>query len=124
MGAVRRKFSPEFINRIDAAITYQPLKAEALKKILDQLLDDLQRHIDNRLTDRGFELNITRAARDFLLMRGTSDEFGARELKRTILRQLTQPLAAMVANGEIEPGAVVRVDVAGEGLRLATNAHE
>jgi ATP-dependent Clp protease ATP-binding subunit ClpA len=68
--------------------------------------------------DRSFELNVGKAARDFLLVRGTSDEFGARELKRTILRQLTQPLAAMVANGEIEPGAVVRVDVVDGELRI------
>ncbi len=124
MGAVRRRFSPEFINRIDATITYQPLKPDALKKILDQQLEDLQRHIDHRLTDRAFELNVIKSAKDFLLARGTSDEYGARELKRTILRHVTQPLAAMVANGEIEPGAVVRVDVAGERLKLAVNEHE
>jgi ATP-dependent Clp protease ATP-binding subunit ClpA len=119
MGAVRRRFSPEFINRIDAIITYQPLKPDALKKILDQQMEDLQRHIDHRLTDRAFGLNVTKAAKDFLLARGTSDEFGARELKRTILRHLTQPLAAMVANGEIEPGAVVKVEVADGDLKIS-----
>jgi ATP-dependent Clp protease ATP-binding subunit ClpA len=118
VGAVRRKFSPEFVNRIDATITYQPLKLDALKKILDQQMDDLQRHIDNRLADRAFELNVTKAAKDFLLVRGTSDEFGARELKRTILRRLTQPLAAMVANGEIEPGAAVRIEVVDGELKI------
>ena len=117
-GAVRRKFSPEFVNRIDAMLTYQPLKQDALRKILDQQIEDLEKHIEKRLMDRAFELNVGKAARDFLLVRGTSDEFGARELKRTILRQLTQPLAALVANGEIEPGAVVRVDVVDGELRV------
>lgn len=117
-GAVRRRFSPEFINRIDATITYQPLKPEALRRILDQHIEDLERHIENRLMDRAFELNVGKAAREFLLEHGTSDEFGARELKRTILRRLTQPLAAMVANGEIEPGATVRVEVADGELKI------
>ncbi len=56
MSAVRRKFSPEFVNRIDVSITYQPLKLDALKKILDQQIDDLEKHIDHRLMDRTFEL--------------------------------------------------------------------
>jgi len=121
MGAVRRKFSPEFVNRIDAMLTYQPLKPEALRKILDQHIEELERHIEKRLMDRAFEVEVGKAAREFLLAKGTSNEFGARELKRTILRQLTQPLAAMVANGEIEPGATVRVEVVEGGLRMAAN---
>jgi ATP-dependent Clp protease ATP-binding subunit ClpA len=124
VGAVRRKFSPEFMNRIDAMITYQPLKPEALRKILNQQIQELERHIANRLMDRAFELEVSKAAREFLLAKGTSDEFGARELKRTILRQLTQPLAAMVANGEIEPGAVVRVEAVDGELKLAANERE
>jgi ATP-dependent Clp protease ATP-binding subunit ClpA len=118
MGAVRRKFSPEFVNRIDAMLTYQPLKPEALRKILDQHIEELERHIEKRLMDRAFEVEVGKAAREFLLAKGTSDEFGARELKRTILRQLTQPLAAMVANGEIEPGATVRVEVLEGELKI------
>jgi ATP-dependent Clp protease ATP-binding subunit ClpA len=118
MGAVRRKFSPEFVNRIDAKLTYQPLKPEALRKILDQHIEELERHIEKRLMDRAFEVEVGKAAREFLLAKGTSDEFGARELKRTILRQLTQPLAAMVANGEIEPGATVRVEVLEGELKI------
>jgi ATP-dependent Clp protease ATP-binding subunit ClpA len=118
MKAVRRKFSPEFINRIDGVITYLPLDARSLEIILDQQIEELERHIENRLADQAFEVEITPAAREFLLKKGTSDEFGARELKRTILRQLTQPLAAMVAEGRIEAGARVRVEVGGERLVL------
>lgn len=118
MGAVKRRFAPEFMNRIDSVITYQPLRREALKKIVDQQIENLEDHIENRLMERAFELRVEKSAREFLLQKGTSEEYGARELKRTILRRLTQPLAAMVAGGEIEAGSVVRVEAEGDGLRL------
>ena len=116
MGAVRRKFSPEFVNRIDTVITYQPLDAVALADIVDLQIVALELHIENRLAERAFELEVTGAARQYLLAKGTSSEYGARELKRTILRDLTQPLAAIVANGEVPPESTVRVDQAGTGL--------
>jgi hypothetical protein len=118
LGAVRRKFPPEFVNRIDAAVVYQPLDAGSLALIVDQQIEALERHISNRLAERAFELEVGRAARRYLLKNGSSREYGARELKRTILRQLTQPLAAMVANGEIEPGATVRVEPSPSGDEL------
>ncbi len=120
MSAVRRKFSPEFVNRIDAVITYQPLDRDSLEKIVDQQIADLERHIENRLAESAFELDVGKPARQFLLKLGTSEEYGARELKRSILRQLTQPLAAMVASGSVEPGTVVRAEPTedGEGLTL------
>jgi ATP-dependent Clp protease ATP-binding subunit ClpA len=118
MQSVRRKFSPEFVNRIDAVLTYQPLDAVAMAVIVDQQVADLERHIENRLAERAFGLEIGAEVREWLLKKGTSEEYGARELKRTIVRSLTQPLAAMVAGGMIEPGAVVLVKVDGEVLKL------
>jgi ATP-dependent Clp protease ATP-binding subunit ClpA len=109
LAAVRRKFAPEFVNRIDSVITYLPLESESLSAILDQLLEGLEQHIERRLEDRAFDLEITKEAREFLLETGTSKEFGARELKRTILRLITQPIAAMVDREEIEPGSTVRI---------------
>jgi len=106
-GAVRRKFPPEFVNRIDAVITYRPLGAPELVRILDLQLEALGRHISKRLGARAFALELDQGAREFLLAKGTSSEYGARELKRTILRSLTQPLAALLAAGAIEPGAIV-----------------
>jgi len=117
-GAVRRKFPPEFINRIDSVITYLPLTASSLEAILDQQVANLQRHINSRLEDRAFEIEVTASAREFLLHKGTSEEYGARELKRTILRELTQPLAAMVASGSVEPGDLVEVGLSEDGERL------
>lgn len=121
MSAVKRKFAPEFVNRIDAVITYQPLDAASLAVIVDQQIAELERHIGNRLSERAFELEVGPAAREFLLKKGTSSEYGARELKRTILRHLTQPLAAMVASGQIEPDALVTAEVDGDRLSLTVD---
>ena len=108
LGAVKRKFAPEFVNRIDAVITYQPLDAEALEAILDQQIAALERHIARRLEDRTFTLELDPGARSFLLEKGTSREYGARELKRIILRKLMQPLAEMLEANLIPPDSVVQ----------------
>jgi CheY-like chemotaxis protein len=125
--AVRRKFSPEFINRIDHIITYQPLNAESFAAITDHEIDNLQNHVNSRLANRCFNIEVPYDTRQWLIDKGTSPEYGARELKRTIHKHLTQPLATLVAKNQIEPGARVRVEVAGdkESLTLrATNAGE
>ena len=116
--AVRRRFSPEFINRIDVSITYRKLTRAALEQILDLQLEDLQRHVDSRLGPRAFRLHVTAAARDFLLRHGASDEFGARQLKRVIHRHLTQPLAALVAGGALPPPRIIRVTAPRSGEDL------
>jgi ATP-dependent Clp protease ATP-binding subunit ClpA len=110
MSAVRHKFSPEFVNRIDSVITYKPLDRDACEVILDQILITFSRLIHNRLGIRGFRLQCTTAARNLLLDLGTSVEFGARELKRTVQRNFIQPVAALVAQGQVAPGAVVVLD--------------
>jgi ATP-dependent Clp protease ATP-binding subunit ClpA len=102
---VRKKFSPEFVNRIDQIITYWPLDEAALAQILDQHIEELQRHVYTRLGVRAFGIEVPPESRTFLLRKGTSAQYGARELKRTLQRHLTQPLAALVAGGGIEPGA-------------------
>jgi ATP-dependent Clp protease ATP-binding subunit ClpA len=124
LGAVRRKFPLEFVNRIDAVITYQPLDTASLEVIVDQQIEALEKHIAKRLEERAFELDVGRPARRFLLNKGASREYGARELKRTILRQLTQPLAGMVADGEIEPGATVHVEPSAGGESLVLTVEE
>src|ERR1700733_13908578 len=109
--AVRKNFSPEFINRIDSVVTYRPLDSAALAAILDQHIEELQDHIDRRLGERAFRIEVPARSRKFLLEKGTSAEYGARELKRVLHHQLMQPLAAMVTGGEINPGASVRAEV-------------
>ncbi len=119
LAAVRKRFSPEFINRLDAIVTYQPLNADSLGAILDQHIAELQQHVNTRLGARCFSIEVTPESREFLLRKGTSAEYGARELKRTVHRSLTQPLATLVASGQIDPGCQVRVDLAADGERLS-----
>jgi ATP-dependent Clp protease ATP-binding subunit ClpA/CheY-like chemotaxis protein len=117
--AVRRRFSPEFVNRIDVVVTFRPLDAGALSAILQHHLTELQQHVHARLGAGAFEIAIAPAARALLLERGTSDEYGARELKRVIHRMLTQPVAALVADGDVPPGGRIAVDVAEDGKTLS-----
>ena len=119
LGSVRKKFSPEFVNRIDSVITYHPLDDESFATILDQQIVELQRHVNTRLGERYFNIEVPPESRQFLLRKGTSAEYGARELKRTIHRFLTQPLATLVAAGRIDPGARVRVEVAEDKENLS-----
>jgi len=122
--SVRKRFSPEFVNRIDCIITYQPLTVESLSAILDHHIADLQNHVNTRLGNRSFTLEVPFEARQFLLQRGTSPEYGARELNRTIHRYLTQPLATLVATGQVNPGVRVRVEVAEDAEKLNLQALE
>jgi ATP-dependent Clp protease ATP-binding subunit ClpA len=111
LNAVRKKFSPEFVNRLDAIITYQPLTGESLSRILDQHLEEFQEHIENRLGDRSFHLEVPIRTRKFLLKTGASEEYGARELKRTLQKHLIQQLARLITSGGITPGEVVRAEL-------------
>ena len=122
--SVRKRFSPEFVNRIDCIITYQPLTAESLSIILDQQIADLQNHVNTRLGARSFTLEVPFEARQFLLRKGTSAEYGARELNRTIHRHLTQPLATLVATAQVNPGARVRVTLAEDAESLNIRSAE
>ena len=121
--AVRKRFSPEFVNRIDAVITYQPLTAESLSSILSHQISSLQNHVNTRLGNRSFTLEVPQESRQFLLDKGTSSEYGARELNRTIHRFLTQPLATLVATNQVSPGARVAVEVSDDGEKLDLRAH-
>ena len=109
LAAARRRFSPEFINRIDRIITYRPLDDQSLAEILDQHIAEFQQHIGTRLGPRAVEIEVPPETRRAILRKGASVEFGARELKRTLHRHLTEPLAALVAGGGIEPGACLRL---------------
>lgn len=110
MAAVRNKFSPEFVNRIDSVITYKPLDRAACEIILDQILAGFARLIHTRLGLRAFRLQCTSAGRNLLLDSGTSVEFGARELKRTVQRNFIQPVAALVAQGQVPPASTIILD--------------
>jgi ATP-dependent Clp protease ATP-binding subunit ClpA/ActR/RegA family two-component response regulator len=117
--SVRKKFSPEFINRIDHVITYRPLDAESFSAITDHEIANLQNHVNTRLGARCFMIEVPFETRQWLIEKGTSPEYGARELKRTIHKHLTQPLATRVAKNQIEPGVRVRVVISEDQQTLS-----
>jgi ATP-dependent Clp protease ATP-binding subunit ClpA len=118
MAAVKRHFSPEFMNRLDATITYEPLDGDTLSRILDLQIAELQAHIDKRLGDSRFQLYVGKEGRKWLLSQGSSVQYGAREIKRTLNRHVMQPLAQMVANGEVFAGGEVRADYSKKHERI------
>ncbi len=108
--AARRKFTPEFINRLDKIVTFHPLGAAELRRILDIELNLVQQRVFNTSPDRAFVFQLTAPAREFLLTEGTDMKYGARHLKRAIERLLVQPLSNLIATDQLEGGDWVRVD--------------
>ena len=122
MSAVRRHFSPEFVNRIDSTITYEPLSEAILTRILDLQINELQNHIDRRLGDRSIQLEVRPGGRRFLLEKGSSAHYGARHMRRTLQQHVMHPLAAAVLRGDVPYGGVVRVDYSKKSDRLILKA--
>jgi ATP-dependent Clp protease ATP-binding subunit ClpB len=106
--AARRKFTPEFVNRLDKIVVFQPLGQEELRKIIDIELDMVQERIQ-KAADKSFVMNVTESAREFLLLEGTDSRYGARHLKRAIEHLLVQPLANLIASGQIRRDDCIRV---------------
>jgi ATP-dependent Clp protease ATP-binding subunit ClpA len=108
--AARRKFSPEFMNRIDKVIVFRVLSKENLGQVLDIELGRVQQRIIAATEGRQFVFRCTTAAREFLLREGTDIKFGARHLKRSIERHLVFPISNLLATGQIELGDFITVD--------------
>src|SRR2546426_723541 len=116
--AARRKFSPEFMNRMDKVIVFRTLQREHLERILDIELGHVQERIMSSAVSRQFVFKCSRSARDFLLEEGTDSKFGARHLKRSIERHLVFPLSSLLATGQIEFGDLVTLDLDQETSKL------
>ncbi len=110
MSAVRRKFTPEFVNRLDSVVTYSPLDEAALDRILDLQVAAMQQHLHRRLGPKSFAIALTPRGRAAVLQQGSSIAYGARELKRTLERRLLQPAAASIAANRIAAGSKVTLD--------------
>lgn len=108
--AARRKFTPEFMNRIDRVVVFHPLCERDLAQILDLELGILQQRIFNSASTTPFMFNLTVPAKAFLLREGTDVKYGARHLKRAIERELVHPLSNLVASQQIRSGDLVQVD--------------
>jgi ATP-dependent Clp protease ATP-binding subunit ClpB len=108
--AARRKFTPEFMNRLDKVVTFHPLGAPELKKILDIELNMVQQRIFNTSPEKSFVFKASDEAKDFLLREGTDIKYGARHLKRAIERLLVQPMSNLIATDQVRGGDCVYVD--------------
>jgi ATP-dependent Clp protease ATP-binding subunit ClpB len=107
--AARRKFSPEFMNRLDKVVVFHPLKREQLEEVLEIELGQVQQRVLE--TAKGqFLFRVTGAGRDFLLQEGTDQRYGARHLKRAIERHVVYPLANLLATEQVHLGDLVCID--------------
>ena len=109
IAAARRKFTPEFINRLDNIVVFKSLGNEELRRIIDIELEMVQQRVQTAAPSKPFLFNVTDAAREFLLAEGTDVRYGARHLKRAIERLLVQPLSNLIASGQIHRGDCIRV---------------
>jgi len=107
--AARRKFSPEFMNRLDKVVVFHPLQREELDEVLEIEL----RHVQERVSDstgRPFLYRITEEGREFLIEEGTDQRYGARHLKRAIERHLVSPLARLLGTAQLRAGDLLLID--------------
>jgi len=116
MSAVRTSFKPEFLNRLDEVVVFDPLSTEELSRIVDLQVAALAR----RLSDRRIALEVTDAAKEWLAITGYDPAYGARPLRRLVQTQIGDRLARALLAGEVRDGQTVVVDRDGEqdGLTL------
>ena len=114
--AARRKFTPEFMNRLDKIVVFRPLGDAELRRILDLELAAVQERIFQAPVDRSFVFSTTEAARNHLLEQGTDVKYGARHLKRAIERLVVQPISNLMATDQVRSGDLIKVDYDGNRM--------
>jgi len=116
--AAKKKFTPEFMNRLDKVVVFQPLGEAELRRILDIELQHVQQRIFATSSERSFVFSTSAAAKGFILERGIDAKYGARHLKRAIERLVVHPLSNLIATAQIRPGDLLRIDLADGELRF------
>jgi ATP-dependent Clp protease ATP-binding subunit ClpB len=116
--AACRKFTPEFMNRLDKTVVFRPLGVAELRGILTIELNAVQERIFSAPNLPPFVIAVTNPAREYLLKQGTDLKYGARHLKRAIDRLLVHPLSNLIATGQVSGGDVIRIDFDGDPERL------
>ena len=111
MGTVRASFKPEFLNRLDEVVVFDPLSTEELGTIVELQV----RALATRLADRRIELEVTDAAKAWLARTGYDPAYGARPLRRLVQKEIGDRLATALLGGEVRDGQSVTVDLAGDG---------
>ena len=114
MGAMRKNFRPEFINRVDEFVIFNSLGSSQLRQIVSLEL----KRLTKRVTDRGIQIEASEAALDYIADIGYDTIYGARPLKRTIQREVETPLAKKLLAGEVPEGSTVTVGVLNDRLHL------
>ena len=115
LDAARRKFSPEFMNRIDSVVVFRNLNEQHIRSIIDIELSQLQRRIMQAAGDVKFSFELSDDAKGFLLREGVDRKYGARHIKRAIERFLVYPLANLISTGQIRYGDHLQVDFGVDG---------
>jgi ATP-dependent Clp protease ATP-binding subunit ClpA len=116
--AARRKFTPEFLNRLDKIVVFRSLGNEELNRIIDIELERVQQRVQMASAGKPFLINVTDSARKLLLTQGIDLRYGARPLKRAIERLLVHPLSNLMASGQIQQHDRIRVTHNGESGSL------
>lgn len=117
--ASQKFFAAEFLNRVDETITFNHLDNKAIEEVLTLELSRLRQHIETRLKGHSFHLIFDGKAKAFLLEKGYSKKYGARELKRMITRYVLQPVSKLVIAGGTTPGCLVNITTGGDELKLS-----
>jgi ATP-dependent Clp protease ATP-binding subunit ClpC len=117
--ALKRAFRPEFLNRIDEIIVFNRLDRAQLRSVVEKMLRELRQRLD----ERQVSLELTDAAKDWLLEHGYDEVYGARPLRRLIQREVENPLARRSLAKEVGPGDRITVDVAGDGSGAKLDFH-
>lgn len=112
--ALKKAFSPEFLNRLDDVVVFNSLSKEHIFKIIDISLGKLFR----RITDLGYKIELTEKAKDFLAEKGYDQQYGARPLNRAIQKYLEDAIAEEILKGDLSEGDVIIADYSGEGTEL------
>ena len=105
--ALKRTFAPEFLNRIDDVVLFNSLEKEDINKIIDIEL----KHVVERINNLGYEINISKGAKDFVATKGFDSKFGARPLKRAIQKYIEDPLAEKIINIELSLGDKINIKI-------------
>ncbi|MGB3182348.1 MAG: ATP-dependent Clp protease ATP-binding subunit [Cyclobacteriaceae bacterium] len=113
--ALKKAFSPEFLNRLDDVIVFNSLQREDIHKIIDITL----RNLFTRIESLGYNVELTDKAKDFLAEKGYDPQYGARPLNRAIQRYLEDPVAEEILKSEVEAGDIILADYKGEGEDLS-----
>jgi ATP-dependent Clp protease ATP-binding subunit ClpA len=121
--AAKRKFAPEFMNRIDKVVVFHPLQSEQLEKILEMELRNVQKRVLETARGR-FLFRVMPPAKEFLLREGTDLKYGARHLKRAIERYVVSPLATLLGTGQVSLGDVISINWNGIEPRLLFSKEE